>query len=225
MPSIGCALFLHGRYRKSDFPFYRSLCRGKYLIAVDGGYSFFRRSGIKPNLMIGDFDSLKSMPRDTSGINIMRYPKAKDATDSELALRLCVLQLRAHVIDVVQPSTGEPDQFLANILLLAIPRREHRPGINPTVRLINPSYEIRFLKDESITIRNAVGDKISVIPLSRTVSYSCEGTEFIARSQKIKIGATLATRNVIRGKSAVLWVKGTALIVRQFRKKGLKRAS
>ena len=225
MPSLECVLFLHGRYRNSNFPFYRSLCRGKYLVAVDGGYSFFRRSGIKPNLMIGDFDSLKSMPRDTTGINIMRFPTAKDATDSEMALRLCILRLDAEVIDIVQPSTGEPDQFLANLMLLTIPPREHRPGKRPKVRIINPSYEARLLKDESITIRNAVGDGISVLPLSRSIMYSCSGTEFACRSRKIPIGATLATRNVILSKSAVLQVQGMALLVRQFHKKAPKRGA
>lgn len=55
---------------------------GDLLIAADGGYAYLQ--GQKPDLVVGDFDSLGYVPE---GEQIIRHPVQKDDTDMLLAVR------------------------------------------------------------------------------------------------------------------------------------------
>ena len=51
------------------------------VIAADGGYESLMRIGVRPDLLIGDLDSLGYEPND---VEILRYPVEKDETDTAL---------------------------------------------------------------------------------------------------------------------------------------------
>ncbi|MDR1465071.1 MAG: thiamine diphosphokinase [Oscillospiraceae bacterium] len=55
-----------------------------FIIAADGGYRHLARWGLRPDLLLGDMDSLEDIP---AGIPLRRYPPEKDDTDLALALR------------------------------------------------------------------------------------------------------------------------------------------
>lgn len=59
-----------------------------YVIACDAGYDNSIRLGIKPNLVIGDFDSYEGSESDIpSDISVKKYPVKKDDTDTMLAIK------------------------------------------------------------------------------------------------------------------------------------------
>ncbi|MBE6748709.1 MAG: thiamine diphosphokinase [Ruminococcaceae bacterium] len=55
------------------------------IIAADGGYSTLKKLNIKPDLVVGDFDSLGSVPDSES---IVKHPVKKDDTDTLLAIKI-----------------------------------------------------------------------------------------------------------------------------------------
>lgn len=55
-----------------------------YIIAADGGYSHLQKLNIRPDMIIGDFDSLGHIP---SFDNIKVLPRVKDDTDSFYAAK------------------------------------------------------------------------------------------------------------------------------------------
>lgn len=55
------------------------------IIAADGGYSTLKKLNIKPDLVVGDFDSLGSVPENE---NIIKHPVKKDDTDTLLAVKI-----------------------------------------------------------------------------------------------------------------------------------------
>ncbi len=57
---------------------------GDFVIAADGGLTYAKKCGITPDLVVGDFDSLKEPPDD--GLNIVMLPQEKDDTDMAAAL-------------------------------------------------------------------------------------------------------------------------------------------
>ncbi|MCL2030840.1 MAG: thiamine diphosphokinase, partial [Oscillospiraceae bacterium] len=57
---------------------------GDFVIAADGGYSHLRRLGIRPDLVIGDFDSLPEKPEHPHRVELARE---KDDTDMLQAVK------------------------------------------------------------------------------------------------------------------------------------------
>ena len=59
------------------------------IIACDGGVRHLQKLGIKPDVIIGDMDSIEPAQLasySAQGVKIIKYPANKDFTDTELAL-------------------------------------------------------------------------------------------------------------------------------------------
>ena len=76
-----CCIFGAGEYEGNEFT---RVPDGAYIIAADAGYARLCASGVKPDLVVGDFDSLDAPP---TGIPVVRHPVEKDDTDMLLAVR------------------------------------------------------------------------------------------------------------------------------------------
>ncbi|HHT24656.1 MAG TPA: thiamine diphosphokinase [Clostridiaceae bacterium] len=60
-----------------------------YLVAVDGGLNHLIDLNLKPDLVLGDFDSVRDdalVKAEQWQIDIMKFPRQKNFTDSELAI-------------------------------------------------------------------------------------------------------------------------------------------
>ncbi len=90
------------------------------MIACDGGANYLRELGIKPSLVMGDFDSAAGGILDwcqKEHVPVHTAPKEKDDTDTMLAARWAIGQGAQH-IKVVGATGGRLDHFYANLLLL-----------------------------------------------------------------------------------------------------------
>ena len=209
------AIFVHSPYPRDELNFYRKLCRGKYKIAVDGGYSFFKRAKIKPDIIIGDFDSLR---RETvTGVNLLSFPVIKDATDTELAVGYCI-DRGFKSIDIVMPIIGEPDHFLGLIALLLLTAIDRLKKYKVSVRIVNHECEIILLKNRGMTFTDCKNNLLSVLPCAGTVKLTCQGMEYPANELLIEPWQTKGMRNIIRSNRAMVSIKGTALVVHYWKK-------
>lgn len=208
--------FLHGVYRRRDLPFFIELCKGRTTLAVDGGYSFFRKAGIVPDVLIGDFDSLRRMPRslpDTT--TVLRFPAQKDKTDAHLAIDYC-LEQGATEIDMVMPECGDMDHALGSILLLGLADLTTARLSRPMIRVVSRSYEVRLVADGKTVFSHCAGDVVSVLPLSDRIVLTCRGTEYDVDGAKLRFGDSRGLRNRIVRARAVMGIMGKALVVHQF---------
>ena len=89
--------------------------QGDYVIAADGGFESLTSHGITPNLVVGDFDSLGSVPEHP---NVILSPVQKDDTDMMLAVRYG-LEHGYKTFVINGGLGGRLDQTLANIQILA----------------------------------------------------------------------------------------------------------
>src|SRR5215471_5792866 len=86
------------------------------VIAADSGLRGASALGRKVDVLIGDLDSLTDKPPD--GVEIVRFPTAKDQTDLHLAIREAVRR-GATRVDVLAALRGPRlDHGVANLLLL-----------------------------------------------------------------------------------------------------------
>ncbi len=95
-----------------------------YTIAVDGGYRYTQKIGLKTDMLIGDFDSLPEKPVHP---NIVLLPKEKDDTDMLVALRRG-LSLGFRVFYIYGGTGGRLEHTLANIQCLAYLSKKQARG-------------------------------------------------------------------------------------------------
>ena len=131
------------------------------LVAADGGSRHALALGLRPNLVVGDLDSLtiaEQRELAQAGTTFVGYPEAKDETDLELALVQAV-DCGAREIVVLAALGGRTDQTLANLLLLALPQLQGvRCGI-----IEGP--ETILLVRNWVRMVGQPGDLLSLIPL------------------------------------------------------------
>jgi thiamine pyrophosphokinase len=137
-----------------------------YLVAVDGGLRHLDRLGRRPEILIGDLDSVDPtcvLALQQAGVEIKKYPVEKDETDLELALLLAVQQ-EFKEIRVVGALGGRIDQMLGNLYLLSLDSLVGRD-----VRLEDGKVEVALIRKE-IAIEGQPGDIVSLLPLGEPVS-------------------------------------------------------
>lgn len=94
--------------------------RPDLLVAVDGGYAHLRAAGMRPDLVVGDFDSLGYVP-DEAGVHA--FPPEKDESDMELACRAAV-QAGCDGLVLYGCLGGRVDHTLANLQVMQHLARE-----------------------------------------------------------------------------------------------------
>src|SRR3990167_2962187 len=120
-PKNRAVIFSNGKI--GDINFYKKFInKNDKIICADGGLRFAKKLGIKPDILIGDFDSLKKS--DFSGLNknktkVLRFPKEKDKTDTQLALEYALSSGAGEII-MLGSLGGRVDHMLANIHILRL---------------------------------------------------------------------------------------------------------
>lgn len=84
------------------------------LIAADAGYAKCREAGLRPDLVVGDFDSSAA----PAGETVLRLPVEKDDTDTLHALRLGLERGCREFVIVGGTGGARADHTLANIQCL-----------------------------------------------------------------------------------------------------------
>lgn len=103
-------------YFDSGLCFEDEIGYGDYVICIDGGYDVARENNITPDLLMGDFDSIRGgLPSD---IEIIRFRPEKDYTDLELALKKSA-ELNTGDVLILGGIGGRLDHTMANIQLLS----------------------------------------------------------------------------------------------------------
>jgi thiamine pyrophosphokinase len=166
-------------------------------VAADGGARNARVSGIQPDVVIGDLDSLAAADRaqaETAGARVNPYPERKDETDLELAL-MYAARRGATSITVLAALGGRLDQTIANILLLALPEL-HGVAVTivdgpQTALLVQGGGELR-------SIAGQPGDILSLLPIGGDAAgVTVSGVEWPLQGSTLKLGPARGVSNVL----------------------------
>lgn len=135
---------------------------GALLIAADSGYDHARTLGLTPSVLIGDLDSISAggiAHAEQTGVEILRHPPEKDATDLELAL-LTARRRGARAVTVVAGHGDRLDHVLASVALLAA------PGLAPL--LIDGWFGRARLSivrgGDHVVLAGAIGSLLTLLP-------------------------------------------------------------
>lgn len=88
---------------------------GDLIIAADAGLNYCNKKGIKPDIIVGDFDTLKYVP---NGENVIELNPIKDETDTFEAIQQGIIR-GYKCFYILCGMGGKPEHTYANIQLLA----------------------------------------------------------------------------------------------------------
>jgi thiamine pyrophosphokinase len=185
------------------------------VIAADGGGNHCHQLGIRPNILLGDLDSISRQALDyiTSGTTeINRYPRKKNATDLELSLDLAMERGATH-ISLLGALGGRWDMSLANILLAASAAYK-----NIRISLLNNECEMVILHpDREHILTGSPGDTVSFMPLQGDVTgVTLAGFDYPLHDHTLRFGSSLGVSNVLQTAVATIFhTEGVLLCVRQ----------
>lgn len=152
--------------------------QAEYVIGVDSGLEFLYRNQVMPTHIVGDFDSVRAeivdyYQKETS-VPIRRFRPEKDASDTEIALRLAV-ELGVENLWILGGTGTRLDHVMANIQILKI---AHDLGIK--AYLIDPCNRISLAEKEvKLDKQNGFGDYFSVFPFGGVVEdISIKGAKY-----------------------------------------------
>lgn len=184
---------------------------GDLKIAADGGTHHYIQLGWKPDIIVGDFDSLSPEVLESlrsDGVEIVRHPARKDFTDLELALRYSV-EHGAEEIDIFAAVGSRLDQSLANLLLLSSERFR-----NLRVRLFEANQEVLVIAGGNPQeLHGRPGETVSLIPLLGDArGISTEGLEYPLRGETLRFGETRGISNLLLDRTAVVQLEDGLLL-------------
>lgn len=179
-----------------------------YVIAADAGYLACLVAGVTPDLLLGDFDSLKK-PKDFQNA-IYRAPVEKDDTDTMLAVR-AGLEEGCDTFYLYGATGGKRlDHTLANFQTLLWLRRQGARGY-----IYGDEFIWTVIENESITIDKTVQDGlVSVFCMGASAGGVTEtGLHYTLTDAELTADRPLAVSNHMEEDSATITVRDGALLV------------
>jgi thiamine pyrophosphokinase len=173
------------------------------VIAADRGAVWCLAAGITPDIVVGDMDSITEEVFQTikaKGIEIARYDRKKDMTDTQIAMDMAVSR-GADNIDIIAGIGSRFDHSMANVHLLyrALKR-------NVAAKIITGNHEIFLIKMKT-TIYNESGTLISFLPLGlHAEGVYLKGFEYELEDAELNMDFPVGISNVITSDTAEIQV-------------------
>ena len=170
-----------------------------YIIACDRGYVYCERLGLRPDLIISDFDSYTG-PVD-SEIPLNRFVSEKDDTDTMLAVRYAV-EHGFHELLLCCALGGRLDHLIANLQSLVFAQKHGLPAI-----LLSEDTEIRTLAGGALRIPRREDRSLSVFALDGPCRGVCiTGAKYPLANAELLPSFPLGVSNTWAEEEAVISV-------------------
>jgi thiamine pyrophosphokinase len=185
------------------------------IVAADGGALKAEQLGLRPDVVVGDADSLTpgEVERLRSlDVEVTVYPTAKNESDTELAVREALRRGATRL--VIVGATGGPrlDHTVANLLLLGLPELAE-----VDVCLIDGPSTLRVIGAEGagqLTIDGSRGDYVSLLPLSESVEgVTTDGLAYALTEETLWQGQTRGLSNELATATASVRTRSGRLAV------------
>lgn len=187
------------------------LLPGDLILCADGGARHALSLGLRPDLVVGDLDSIQASDRerlDQLGCAIQQHPTDKNDTDLELAL-YAARRLGANEVLLLAALGGRLDQELANLLLLAGPQ-----FADLSLSLADAEQTAWVVRDR-LTVFGQPGDTVSALALSPQVEGLTYhgGLRWPLHDFALAFGSSRGVSNEMTATSAAISLRHGVLLV------------
>jgi thiamine pyrophosphokinase len=174
------------------------------IVAADGGALKAERLGFRPDVVVGDLDSLSASAVERlrrAGSEVLAHPPAKDHSDLELAVREAIGRGASELVIVGALGGRRFDHALANTLLLALPELAAIDVVvldgEATLQVIGSGGPGRLV------LSGAAGDLVSLLPLSPDVQgVTTDGLLYPLADEALVQGSSRGLSNVMLAERA-----------------------
>ncbi len=181
-----------------------------YIICADGGTRHALALGLRPNLVIGDMDSLDKgqwQELENAGVPIELFPRDKNETDLELALNRAI-ELKPKKIMIIGALGGRLDQTFGNTALLSDVRLS---AFNACID--DGAEEIFFCRDQ-VEVQGRGGDIVSLIPWGNPVQgVQTQGLKWQLHNEILFPEKTRGISNEMTGEVASIQIGSGLLLI------------
>lgn len=204
-----CAIFCAGGFDRLIEP-----AENDYIIAADGGLTHLEKLGLKPNAIIGDFDSLCYVPQ---GAEV--YPVEKDDTDGMLAVKLGLKKGFREFLVYGSLDGPRLDHTVANYQLLQYLCDHGAKGV-----LVGLTFCATVVKNGEIRFPGGECGDISVFCMGKdAVGVTIEGLYYTLENGILTPGFPLGVSNHFTKQNARIAVENGSLLVLWRREAGLPK--
>ncbi len=199
-----------------DLPFAKTILDSQawdLVISTDPGLHFCLESGVIPDVILGDFDSVEPMElayaQEHYPERLYRFPAEKDETDTELAVD-CALRAGADRITILGGTGDRLDHVLGNVQML---KKALDAGAECV--LLDPHNRIRMIcEDLTMDREEQFGDYVSLIPFTPAVEgLSLTGFVYEVEDLTLQSGTARGISNEIRDEKALISFRSGILLV------------
>lgn len=181
------------------------------VIAADGGLRHAEGLGLRPDVILGDFDSLGYVPADSRV-----YPVEKDDTDAMLAARVGLERGCDFFLFYGAMDGPRLDHTVANFQTLAFLATHGARGV-----LIGRDYIAAVLREESIGFSEEATGIFSLFCLGASAEVSIEGLKYGLDHGRLTPDFPLGVSNHFEGKAARVTVHHGLVLALWDRENGL----
>ena len=177
-----------------------------FVIACDRGYAYAERCGIRPDLLVSDFDSYAGTVDPT--IPVHRFRAEKDDTDTMIAIRTAIERgfTRAELYCALG---GRLDHTLANLQSLVFAEKH---GLS--MRIHGADTEIFSLRNGSLRLPRREGWSLSVFAMEdRCRGVSIRGAKYELERAELSSAFPLGVSNEWAAEEALISVEDGILLI------------
>ncbi len=184
----------------------QSLAReANVIICADGGANIALKSGIMPDAIVGDLDSIHAEAL-VKFHKVTTYEDRDDeTTDLEKAI-LWSIKAKFDHITVVGATGKRVDHSVGNLGVLA----KYYP--DAIIRFVDDLGELSYIGRE-LTFEARKGDVISLIPLSRCEGIFTQGLRYALEGEALELGVREGTSNIVDNSPVSIKVKKGHLLL------------
>ncbi len=186
----------------------------RLVVAADGGAASLDRFGRRPDLVIGDLDSVEPAlvaRLEATGTGVERHPIDKEASDTELAVEAACRAGATQLVLLGAMGGKRLDHELANLLLLADPALA---GLD--IRAVRGGTVVRALHaGRELPLAGAAGDLVTLLAVGGdAVGVTTNGLRWPLDAATLRIGRSRGLSNQITRRPASVRIsEGTLLVV------------
>ena len=184
---------------------------GDLVVAADGGADLCTSWGWPVDMVVGDMDSVTPKVAEglrAQGVPFHAFPRDKDETDLEIALRFA-LERSPDEVFVAGALGARIDHTLGNLALLALPALQALP-----CRVVDGGQSLWLVQDD-LTVHGKPGDSLSLIPMGGDAGgVSARGVYWPLDDAELPFGPSLGISNrLITDQAQVRVRRGSLLVV------------